>query len=353
MRRLRARVETGLLRPSPSLSLGGRGVTPRGRASSLFVRVAVFLPVLVTLPLAPAGAQDGDAVATVNGRPISKRRMMEVLWDAHGLQIMQQLIVLELAKEQTAARKIRVTPEDVDREFQRALHAIAPQAGQDGKPLDEAAKQQTLDFLLQQKGISLAEFKVGMERNAHLRKLVEQDLRVDEPTLREEFARLYGEKVEIRSIQIGEVSALHEALNLLEKGTDFGDVARRLSQDTASAQRGGLLETFAFNDDNIAPVLREAAFALAAGEVSKPVKVGRWWFIWRLERRIPPAEARFEDVKAEVERKLRERVVPQEMNRLVTELFRKAEIRVLDRDLKPKFEELLKRNAAADGALTP
>ena len=153
--------------------------------------------------------------------------------------------------------------------------------------------------------------------------------------------------------QIGEVSALHEALNLLEKGTDFGDVARRLSQDAASAQRGGLLEPFTFNDDNIAPVLREAAFALAAGEVSKPVKVGRWWFIWRLERRIPPAEARFEDVKAEVERKLRERVVPQEMNRLVTELFRKAEIRVLDRDLKPKFEELLKRNAAADGALTP
>ena len=59
------------------------------------------------------------------------------------------------------------------------------------------------------------------------------------------------------------------------------------------------------------------------------------------------------DVKAEVERKLRERVIPQEMNRLVTELFHKAEIRVLDRDLKPKFEELLKRNAAADGALTP
>jgi foldase protein PrsA len=303
--------------------------------------------------LSPAWAQDGDAVATVNGRPISKRKMAEILWDAHGLAIMQQLIVLELAKDQTAHQNIKVTQADIDREFQRALVALAPEAGTQNAAAADKMRQEALDLLLQKKGISLAEFKLGMERNAHLRKLVEKDLRVDEPTLREEFARLYGEKVEVRSIQVNEVNALQEALNLLEKGTDFAEVAKRVSQESEAAQRGGLLEPFTFNDDNIAPVLREAAFALRPGEVTKPIKVGRWWFVWRLERRIPPADVRFEDVRTQVEQQLRDRVEPDEMNRLVTELFRKAEIRVLDRDLKPKYEELLKRNAAADAVGRP
>jgi len=318
------------------------------------LRHALVVVVLAAGGALPTGwADDGDAVALVNGRPISKRRMTEILWEAHGLQIMQQLIVLELAKEQTARLKIEVTPEDVEREFQRALAAIAPEVDSTGQPVEAEARRQALDFLLQQKGISLAEFRIGMERNAHLRKLVERSFRVDEPTLREEFARLYGEKVEVRSIQVDEVGPLHEALNLLDRGADFAEVAQRVSRDAESAARGGLLEPFAFNDDRIAPVLRDAAFALRPGEISKPIKVGRWWFIWRLERRIPPADVRFEDVREDVERRLRERVIPQEMGRLATELFRKADVRVLDRELKPKYDELLKKNATLETNLRP
>lgn len=298
---------------------------------------------------AVAVAEDGDAVAIVNGHSIGKRQMVDVLMESHGLQILQQLIVLELAKEESTRLKLKVTPEDVEHESQRALTAIAAQASAEGEPLDDDARQKALEYLLQQKGLSAAEFKIGMERNAHLRKVVELGLKPDEATLREEFARLYGEKVEVRHIQIGDVNGLHEALNSLEKGTDFADVARKVSQDAASASRGGLLEPFAFNDETVAPVLREAAFGLRVGEISKPIRVGRWWFILKLERRVAPAEARFEDVREEVAQKFRNRVVPAEMNRLVAELFKKAQIRVLDTKLKPKFEELVKKNALSEG----
>lgn len=309
----------------------------------------------LTGPLPAAVAADGDAVAIVNGQPITKRAMVDVLMESHGLQVMQQLVVLELAKEETKRLKLRVTSTDVDREYERALTRIAPPVGSDGKPLSAEEKEQALAYLLEEKCLSRAEFMLGMERNAHLRKIVEQDVQVSEATLREEFARLYGEKVEVRNIRIklGDINALHEAINLLDKGVDFGDVARRVSEDSDTAARGGLLEPFAFNDDSIAPVLREAAFSLSPGERTQPIQVGRWLFILQLEQRLAPAAVRFEDVRGKVEQELRDRVVPDRMNQLITELFRKAEIRVLDRALKPKFEELLKRNEVTDAATTP
>lgn len=309
-------------------------------------RVAAALGVVLLAPVF-ALAQDGDAVAIVNGRPIGRGRLVEALIESHGLQLLQQLVVLELAQEETRRRKLRVTAADVDREFEQAVAKIAPAAGADGQALTDEERRQALEKLLDDKCLSMTEFRLGMERNAHLRKIIEAELRVDEATLREEFKRLYGQKAEVRNIQVGDVNDLHAALNLLATGTDFAEVARRVSKDPDSAARGGLLEPFAFNDEALAPALREAAFALKPGEVSKPIRVGRWWFILKLERQIDPPEVRFEDVRGEVEQKLRERVVPEEMSRLVAELFAKAEVRVLDRTLRPKFEELVKKNALA------
>jgi parvulin-like peptidyl-prolyl isomerase len=297
-----------------------------------------------TAGLPAARAQDGDAVVIVNGQPIGKKQMVDLLMEARGLEIMQQLIVLELAKEETRRLKIRVTSEDVQREYDRALTKIAPPVDAQGQPLSDDDKQKSLEMLLQQKGITLTEFKLGMERNAHLRKVVEQGLRVDEATLREEFARVYGEKVEVRHIQVEDVPGLHEALNRLEKGADFGDVARAVSQNPESAARGGLLAPFAFNDEVVAPVLREAAFSMTPGEVSKPIHVGRWWHILKLERRLPAPDVRFEDVRAQVEQSLRDHVIPAQMNRLILELFQKADVKVLDTGLKRKYEKWLKEN---------
>lgn len=300
-----------------------------------------------------AWAGDGDAIAFVNGQPISKQRLMDVLLDAHGLQVLQQLIVLDLAKQETRRLGLRVTQGDIDREYQQALQHITPQTDRAGARLSEAEQQMVLDQLLAERGLSRAEFMLGMERNAHLRKIVEREFRIDEPTLREEFARVYGEKVEVRLIQVNTIEGLHEALNLLTNDTDFAEVARRVSQDRESAQAGGRRAPFAFNDPDVAPVLREAAFALKPGERTPPIKVANNWFILQLLQRIAPQEARFEDVRDQVAAGMRERVVPERMNTLVTELFHQAEIKVLDRELKKKFEELLKSNAATGAPPAP
>lgn len=322
-----------------------RSGSPARRCLTGLVAVGLIVPL--------ARASDGDAVAIVNGRPISKRVMVDALLEAHGLSIMQQLIVLDLAKAETRRLKLTVTEADVQREFDRALARIAPPVDAKGQALTEVEKQQALETLLRERGLTMTEFRIGMERNAHLRKVVERDFQVTEATLREEFARRYGERAEVRHIQVADVNGLHEALNRLNEGEDFAAVARAVSRNADTAPEGGRLPPFAFNDDGLAPALREAAFAMAPGEVSKPIRIGPWWHILKLERRLPPADVCFEDVRAEVERQLRDSAVPQQMNRLITELFRNAEIRVLDRDLRAKYDKLLKDNLLADPGTAP
>ena len=301
------------------------------------------------LPMPVAGADnDSGPLVIVNERPISRKKVVDLLMESHGLRMMQQLIALELAKQESRRQKLKVTEADVQEQFRRALEEIAPDRDAKGVTLTQETKRQALEQFLVQKCLTMTEFMIAMERNAHLRKAVEQDIQVDDATLREEFARTYGEKVEVRHIEVNanDTRTLHEVLDLLGRGHDFAEVARQLSINPESAARGGLLEPFTFIDKLVPPLLRDVAFSLTPGETSNPTLVGERIHILKLERRIPPEDARFEDVRDKVERRLRERVIRQKMEELVTKLLREASIRVMDRRLKREFEDLLKKSAA-------
>lgn len=309
--------------------------------------VVATAALVATLPAGSVYA-DGDAFVIVNGRPITRAQVVQALMEAHGLSITQQLIVLELAKQETKRRGLEVTPADIDTEFQRSLDQMLP-ATDSGDAVSKDNKLQALKIVLEGKNISMTEFMIGMERNAHLRKAVRQGLRINETTLREEFARTHGEKVVVRHIQISlsDSGRLNRALDLLSQEKDFAEVARQLSQNPETAARGGEMAPFTFDDKEIPPALCEAAFSLRPGEVSAPIRVERRFHILKLERRIPPQNARFEDVRDGVEDRLLERVVPRQMGRLAQDLFRKAKIRILDPKIRKEYEEMLKRNAEA------
>ncbi len=312
----------------------------RRACAAVLVALTTFLPSVVR-------ADDGNAIAIVNGRAISREKLINTLIDAHGAEVLQQLIILELAKQETQQRGIRVTQADVDAEFEMALNRIAENAGMTGEFATDKNKRDALRQVLDERRISMAEFMIGMERNAHLRKIAEKDVHITEETLREEYARTYGEKVVVRHIQIprNDTRGLNQAINLLERGADFADVARRVSKNAETAARGGEMEPFTFDDPDIPEVLREMAFSLKPGAVSSPVLTGQFFHILKLDHRIPPVDARFEDERPKVERSLRERVLPDLMGKLAVRLHQGAKIRVLDGRLRPKYQEFLNRGA--------
>lgn len=90
--------------------------------------VPIFVAITLLVGAATARA-DGDAIAIVNGSPISKQRQ-ELLIESHGLDLLQQLVLLEVAKLETRKRNIKVTLGDADREFADTLsNHLAAESG--------------------------------------------------------------------------------------------------------------------------------------------------------------------------------------------------------------------------------
>lgn len=291
----------------------------------------------------PAQSQDGDAVAMINGQPLSRKKFVETLIRARGVEILRQMEFVELARQEAKKHNARITPQDVDAEFDKSLEEIARNAGLQGAAATRENKLKALNTVLQQRGITMTEYMLAMERNAYLRKCVEADFKPDEATLREEFARLYGERVEVRHIQIGDNRKVNDVVTLVRGGQDFAAVAKEHSENRETGERGGLMEPFTFDDEKVPATLREIAFSLKPGEISHPVLTGRWFHILKLERRIPAENVRFEDVREQVAAGMRERGVLKQMNVLATRLFKERQIKVLDGELRKEYEEAMKR----------
>ncbi len=86
----------------------------------------------------------------------------------------------------------------------------------------------------------------------------------------------------------------------LRQGADFAEMARKHSDDSASAEKGGELGFFQ-RDANIPAVLKETIFKLQAGEISAPVKDGGRFYIFKaVERRVPS----FEEAASRVQQQL-------------------------------------------------
>lgn len=305
--------------------------------------VVAYVLGIIAIETVPARAADGDAVALINGAPLSKQRLFDALIDAYGVDLMQQIIMVDLAQQECKRRNIPVTPAEIDAEFQDAVTTMAREAGLSGEDLNEKNKLETLKLVLTNKRMSMTEFRLGMERNAYLRKAAgaDFDARIDEATMREEFARTYGERVLVRHIQIGvqNRSALNQVTEQLRNGVPFEEVARRFSENAATRDRQGEMDPFTFSDPNVPAALRETAFSLKPDEVSNPIQTDLFFHILKLVRRIPSESAKFADVKEQVRKTMRERVLRERMNQMMIDLYRKARIEVVDPKLRTAYED--------------
>jgi peptidyl-prolyl cis-trans isomerase D len=91
----------------------------------------------------------------------------------------------------------------------------------------------------------------------------------------------------------------------IKKGESFEALAKAKSQDPGSATQGGDLGFF--GRGAMDPAFEAAAFALKPGEVSEPVKSAFGYHIIRLEAINASTQKPFAEVRAEVERQLRDK----------------------------------------------
>jgi parvulin-like peptidyl-prolyl isomerase len=279
-----------------------------------------------------------DVLATVDGTPVFRATVMDLLMRAHGPGILDQLVGLEAARGAAARKGISIDQGDIDREYQAALRRLVdPLAWVNAQEFDQPAAEKLLETVLADRNVARDEFFITMRRNAYLRKMVQAEQSFGDAELREEHDRAYGKRVQVRHIQLGSQGDVARVTERLAAGEDFGELAARYSANSASAKRQGLLEPFCENEPDLPQAFRQAAFALRPGEVSAPVRIGAWEHLIRLEKVLEAEPVDFHAVRDELIRRRRERVTDVQVQKLADKLFQGADVRINDPLLREAF----------------
>ncbi len=295
-------------------------------------------------------AADGEAtIAVVNGVPISRAAVVELLMQSHGVGVLEQIIGFEVVRKAAEDEGVAITDRDVEQEYDLALRRLVDPLTTGGTaPLnpaspvtpdtfDRSSAEAVLDTVLGERNISHDEFSQVIRRNAYLRKIAQKNMQFGNDELREEFDRVYGRRAQVRHIQLGSPGDVTRVSERLAAGEDFADLAGRYSANVASGKRGGLLDPFSLGDPSVPDAFRQAAFALRPGQVSPPVRTGAWEHFIKLERVLEPEPISFDAVREELAMRLRERLADERMPGLHEKLVREARIEIGNPALREAF----------------
>jgi peptidyl-prolyl cis-trans isomerase C len=119
----------------------------------------------------------------------------------------------------------------------------------------------------------------------------------------------------------------------LNKGEDFAKVAGELTEDPSGKANGGDLGFF--TKEQMVPEFSTAAFEIAPGKISGPIKTQFGWHVLKVEEKRKKPAPTFDEVKAQIETY----VVRKAQADLVTKLRAEAKIERLDKKDEPAKDD--------------
>ena len=145
---------------------------------------------------------------------------------------------------------------------------------------------------------------------------------------REEFLR--AERVRLQQILVEERDVAENALAAVRGGTPFEDAARRYSNGPRAAAGGDQGE---LAHEDLPADLADTIFALPVGGVSEIVAAGYGYHIFKVTEKLPAVEPTLRELRPQIERTLRLRVLERETRRLIEDARRQYHVEIYVRNL--------------------
>jgi peptidyl-prolyl cis-trans isomerase D len=98
--------------------------------------------------------------------------------------------------------------------------------------------------------------------------------------------------------------AVEIAAQVKKNPAQFGELAKKLSEDPGSAAQGGDLGFFARDGSMVKP-FEDAVFSMKAGEIADPVQSDFGWHVIKLTAIHPAKQQSFDEVKTQIEQDLK------------------------------------------------
>lgn len=274
-----------------------------------------------------------------NAEPVTRDQLVHLLLRSHGPTLLRELVVIRRAEAMARQRRIVLREEDIQRERDAVLaKMLNPWGPDDLQEEDRPRARQLLEAVLLERGSSSEEFQLSVRRQALLRKIAEADIHITDADIDQEYKRIGGERVVVRVIRTATPQQAEAALSEIRRGAPFSEVADRFNMASGGPGPGGLLPPFGREDDRVPALLREAAFTLTVGQVSNPLRIGMWYHILTVERRLPPTDPAAEP-RQQVRQRLLRRFGDEAIDRLYAKLMSDEGVSILDPILESAWKQ--------------
>lgn len=260
-------------------------------------------------------SRQDPTVAVVNGQKITESQWNKALQELAGKNVLNNLIDETLIQQKAKQEGVAVSDEEIKDRINQVIS---------GYPSEEAfvqANNLTKERFRHLVTIDLMASKV-IEKS--ITPVTDQDIQKYYEEHPEEFQ--HPDQVKARHILVNTKEEADEIYARLAAGGDFAAIAKEKSQDFSSKDQGG--ELGYFSRGQMVPEFEEAAFSLAVGELSKPVKTDYGWHIIQVEDKKPAKTDKLEEVKEKIRRELIDRQVNDRFPSWMESLRQEAKIDV-------------------------
>lgn len=287
-------------------------------------------------------AEAALAVAKVNGQTITlydlylthlrfaqelemqQGPLTERMHEALRYQALQALVDSILVNQEIEKRKITASKGEVDAELQQIVDLFGS---------EEDFRQQ-----LKNAGLSEETLRRQLEHQIKVDKLQDQILAhvpVSEEEIRAAYERVRTKHILIRpegSSDEDWAAAENRAWEVYAQVTpeNFAELAETYSDDSSSTSGGDL--GYIYRGKTV-PEFEEAAFSLAVGQISEPVRSTYGYHIITVTDRMEPEGEDFEQSRAELEKQLRWEKGQEEISAWLEQMRESAEIVVMEHRL--------------------
>jgi parvulin-like peptidyl-prolyl isomerase len=271
-----------------------------------------------------AKPKDTDVLATVNGTPITRGTVVNRLWSLHANDVLNQIVDETIVAQAMAAWQAKMGPTEkesvkstVDIRFQRVKAQF----------LDDAA----FNANLQNSGVTLEAFQQQLESQVAREMLLmsAKNLSVS-PKDASDFFQANKERlgspeaVHLRHILVSTDQQAKDLLVAIRVGADFSKLAREISLDAVSKEKGGDLGFV--SRGMLQADIEKVVFGLKIAEVSEPVKGPLGYHLFKVEETRPAMPAVFNTLQDDITRALLAQKITQAWPDYLQELRASAKV---------------------------
>ena len=244
----------------------------------------------------------------------------------------------------------------------------------DIKAQNKLSDEQFEKALLDQLGMTLADYRKMLETQYLMRRVQEQEIAPGMSVTEEEMRQFHTAHPELfqtpATITLREIfvavptetkggeavvnvaaaeaaeAKIKSARERILKGEDFAVVALEVSE-SASKSSGGSIGQLNITDLN--PQIGSALAKLKAGEITEPIRTGTGFVVYKIDARSETSVRPFEEVRGEIQQRVMGERVGRETEKFLEKQRAIALIEWKDESLKKMYEEALKTRQAGLG----